>query len=634
MCGIAGIINVAREHPVDPEMLRSMTRVMVHRGPDDSGEYLRGNVGFGFRRLSIIDLAGGHQPLANEDDTVWIVFNGEIYNFPALFKELRERGHLFKTRSDTEAIVHAYEEWGPECVQHLRGMFAFAIHDQRQNVIFAARDRFGIKPFYYTFDGQTFLFSSELKPILATGLVRTQMDLETVESFVSVGYVPGPRTLVAGIRRLPPAHTLLLRGDQLRLRRYWDCNQITESRSSDADLLQQVEAKLQEAVNIHLLSDVPVGVFLSGGLDSSTIVALMREAGCDKIRTFSVGYADAPTLSELQYARQVAAHYQTEHHEFILESGNFMRSLEEMTNQFAEPIVEAPGIALFHIAQAAKASVTVALSGEGADEIFAGYRLYDTFAKLQRNRPYFTPFLPLARYLRSRVASEKLRKYLDWFSTDIALAYRGTSYDVTPSIRQDLFNDDFVNRHGAYFGEVFHDHFRRVTYQNTLNQLTYVDAQTWLVDDILAKSDRMTMAASIECRVPFLDHELVELAASLPNNLKIRRGVGKYILKKIMEPRLPHNIIYRKKSGFPIPLRQWFQRDLFANVEGMLTSTRFRQRGYFNSRYIDRILRDHKAGKADFSRRLLTFYMFELWHQNFLDNVPPVPSASPIIVGA
>ncbi|MEI8314495.1 MAG: asparagine synthase (glutamine-hydrolyzing) [Verrucomicrobiota bacterium] len=633
MCGIAGIINVARAQPVEPEMLHAMMRSLVHRGPDDSGEYRRGNVGFGFRRLSIIDVAGGHQPLANEDDSIWIVFNGEIYNFPELFQELRARGHVFKTRSDTEAIVHAYEEWGPECVQHLRGMFAFAIHDQHQDLIFAARDRFGIKPFYYAFDGRTFLFASELKPILTTGLVPARLDPETVESFVSIGYVPGPRTLVAGIQHLQPAHTLLFQGGHLRVQRYWDYNQATASQATEADLLRQLDEKLRESIKMHLLSDVPLGVFLSGGLDSSSIVALMRDAGCDKIRTFSVGYADAPAISELEYARQIATHYQTDHQEFILKSGNFMQSLADMTNQFGEPIVEAPGIALYQIAKAAKSTVTVALSGEGADEIFAGYGLYDTFAKFQRDRHYWRALLPFVNRLRPRIRSEKIRKYLDWFTTDIPLAYRGTSYDVTSSIRQDLFNGDFINRQGTYLAETFHDHFRRVTYNNTLNQLTYVDAQTWLVDDILAKSDRMTMAASIECRVPFLDHELVEFAATLPNNLKIRRGIGKYGFKKIMEPRLPRNIIYRKKVGFAIPLRQWFQRDLFAAVEGMLTSTRFRQRGYFNPAYVDRVLCDHKAGRTDYSRRLLTFYMFELWHQSFLD-VPPTPRASPISVGA
>ena len=620
MCGIAGIVNQERSQPVNPELLRVMMRAMTHRGPDDHGEYLAGNVGFGHLRLSIIDLTGGHQPLANEDDTIWIVFNGEIYNFPELFRELQSLGHTFKTHCDTEAIVHAYEQWGFDCVKHLRGMFAFAIHDQRQDLIFAARDRLGIKPFYYYLDGKTFVCASEIKPILQSGCVTPRVDFEAVESFVSVGYVPGTKSIFADIYKLQPAHYLILQRGQLQLRRYWDFNNIPRSSASPADQLHRLAEKLQESVKCHLLSDVPLGVFLSGGVDSSAIVALMAEAGTKEIETFSVGFQDAPESDELQYARQVAKMYHTQHHEFILQPGNFLDTLEELTKMFAEPVVEGSGIALYQLAKHAKGSVTVALSGEGSDEIFAGYHLYSRFIKLQQLGRWTAPVRPAINRLKRWTSNEKVRKYLDWITTDIEAGYRGTSYDVTAGVREMIFSGDFINRNGTYLVDTFHEQFRRVAYIDTVARLQYVDAQTWLVDDILTKSDRMTMAASIECRVPFLDHELLELAATLPRDLKIRRGTGKYALKKLLEPYLPKNIIYRKKRGFPLPLRRWFQHDLFERAESLLTSAKFRQRGYFNPAYINHILTEHKQGRQDFSRRLLTFCLFELWHQNFIDN--------------
>jgi asparagine synthase (glutamine-hydrolysing) len=629
MCGISGIVHIERSRSVDPELLRAMTDVMKHRGPDDRGEYLAGNVGFGHRRLSIIDLSRGHQPLSNEDSSIWIVFNGEIYNFPDLYRELQSKGHTFKTQCDTEAIVHAYEEWGTDCVRHLRGMFAFALHDQRNDLVFAARDRLGIKPFYYHFDEKSFVFASEIKPLLYSGCVTPGVDFEAVESFVSVGYVPGPKSLFDGIAKLQPAHYLVLRNGHLKIRRYWDFNDVPVSTAPDADQLKQLDEKLSESVKIHLLSDVPLGVFLSGGLDSSAIVALMAQASPNQVKTFAVGYEDAPEISELAYARQVATQYRTEHHEFILKPGNFLETLESMTSMFAEPVVEAPGIALYHIAKCAKADVTVALSGEGSDEMFAGYRLYDTFLKLKKLQGVTGMLAPLLRRLQSHTASEKFRKYIDWLTSDIDIAYRGTSYDVTQGVRSSIFNDDFIHSNGAYMADIFHEHFRRVTYRDTVGQLQYVDAQTWMVDDILTKSDRMTMAASIECRVPFLDHEVVELAASLPRNLKIRNGVGKYCVKKVMEPRLPREIIYRPKRGFPVPLRKWFQEELFAQAESMITSSKFRNRGYFNNKYIDKILQDHKRGTEDFSRRILTFFIFELWHQNFIDAAPSFRAAAP-----
>lgn len=620
MCGIAGIVNQERSQPVNPELLRAMMRAMTHRGPDDHGEYLAGNVGFGHLRLSIIDLTGGHQPLANEDDTIWIVFNGEIYNFPELFRELQSLGHTFKTHCDTEAIVHAYEQWGFDCVKHLRGMFAFAIHDQRQDLIFAARDRLGIKPFYYYLDGKTFVFASEIKPILQSGCVTPRVDFAAVESFVSVGYVPGTKSIFADIYKLQPAHYLILQRGQLQLRRYWDFNNIPRSTATPADQLRQLNEKLRESVQRHLLSDVPLGVFLSGGVDSSAIVALMAEAGTKEIETFSVGFQDAPDSNELQYARQVANLYHTQHHEFILQPGNFLDTLEELTKMFAEPVVEGSGIALYQLSKCAKSSVTVALSGEGSDEIFAGYHLYSRFIKLQQLGRWTAPLRPAINRLKGWTGNEKVRKYLDWITTDIEAGYRGTSYDVTAGVRAMIFSGDFINRNGTYLVDTFHEQFRRVAYIDTVARLQYVDAQTWLVDDILTKSDRMTMAASLECRVPFLDHELVELAATLPRDLKIRHGTGKYALKKLLEAYLPKNIIYRKKRGFPLPLRQWFQHDLFERAESLLTSAKFRQRGYFNPAYIHHILAEHKRGRQDFSRRLLTFCLFELWHQNFIDN--------------
>jgi asparagine synthase (glutamine-hydrolysing) len=620
MCGIAGIVTRAPGR-VDASLIEAMTRAMIHRGPDAEGYFVADHVALGHRRLKIIDLEGGKQPMFNEDGSVVVVFNGEIFNFVEVKAELELKGHRFQTHSDTEVIVHAYEEYGELCPTHFRGMFAFAVYDIARDRLLLARDRLGIKPLYYHFDGERLLFASEIKPILGALGGRPAVDSGLIDFYVSLGYVPGERTLFRGILRLLPGHTLLREHGRHSVRRYWDISAMPMLDISFRDAEERLEHLLLESVKLRLMSDVPLGAFLSGGLDSSAIVACMTRYMSEPVKTFSVGYADDPASSELEYARIVAKAFNTEHHEYILNSGDFFDSLDLLLEHMEEPVVESAAVALYQLSKLAREHVTVILSGEGGDEILAGYPLYNKMPKIDRLYA-FARFMPVALHSwigRQAIRSEKIKKYWDWIGTPLAQRYRGISSNVTDSLRTKMYRPDFLAQVDHTVGDYFEKLFGTIEQGTNLRRMTYVDLRTWLPDDLLIKADKMTMACSLELRVPMLDHRLLEFATALPDHFRRNGNEGKYLLKKLMERYLPREIIYRQKKGFPVPIAVWFRGPLFERVRDILLDARTLSRGYFLPDYIRNVLERHRSGAEDLSRRIFSLLTLELWHRKYVD---------------
>ena len=569
MCGICGILNFDVEQPVEKSHIKSMLNMMIHRGPDDEGYYFDGNIGLGHRRLSIIDISKGHQPITNEDQTVWIVFNGEIYNYRDLAHTLKSKGHAFKTDSDTEVIAHAYEEYGAEVCCHLRGMFAFAIWDSKKKELFIARDRVGIKPLYYYRDNNVFLFGSEIKPMLEIGLIKSGISYDVIDSFLSIGYVPGEKTMFRNVNKLEPAHYIKINQDGFSKECYWQMNEIEiNSDYSENEWKEITLSKLSECVKIRLMSEVPLGVFLSGGLDSSLIVALMKRLGCETIKTFSIGFENSPEANELEYARIVANHFKTEHYEFIMKPLDFMESIETVVKHTEEPIVEAPAIALYHLSKLAKKHVTVILSGEGADEVFGGYNIYSYFSKIDKIRSIFS-LLGVAHFRKSLgklVKKEKYIKYIDWIMAPLTESYRGISSNLVEGAKKEVYGEALIGANSNYLASFYQSRFKECEKYELIHKLLYMDTKGWLVDDLLLKADKMTMANSMELRVPFLDHEMIEMSYQIPSCYKVKKGQGKYILKKIAEDILPRDIIWRKKMGFTMPTARCFQDKKIVNI--------------------------------------------------------------------
>ncbi|MBI5118513.1 asparagine synthase (glutamine-hydrolyzing) [Candidatus Poribacteria bacterium] len=620
MCGIFGVVWSDVQKTVSPRWIEGMTDTMAHRGPDDSGIYINGNVGLGHRRLSIIDLSGGNQPLFNEDNSVVVVFNGEIYNYLDLRKELASRGHIFRTGSDTEVIVHAYEEYGTECSRHLRGMFAFAIYDKRDRSLYVSRDRVGIKPLYYYCGRDVFLFASEIKALLGTRCFDPEIRIESLDYYLTVGYVPSPRTLFQGVRKLEPGHFLTLKNGETHVTRYWDLHGVEPFRGSVEDAEKRLEDLLVRCVRSHLMSEVPMGVFLSGGVDSSTIVAVMARMMSTPVNTFSVGYERAEGISELHFARRVATVFGSIHHEHVLTPENFMSSIELALGFTEEPIVESAAIALFRLSQFARNNATVLLSGEGADEVFVGYPIYSKMRTIETLRSYrsFIPRKMFTEWMR-RLAGERGTKYADWIASREDGVYLSVSGDVTSSIRKEMLSEDFRNSCSRGVSDFFEELGETFDGWSPLQKMQYVDTMTWLPDDLLIKADKMTMAASIELRVPFLDHEMVEFGFSLPDDYKMRRGKGKYLLKRLMSKYLPDDIVYREKRGFPVPIAQWFREDIFDAACEILMDRVSQSRGYFKRGYIERILSSHRKRREDFGRRIFSLINLELWHRMYID---------------
>jgi asparagine synthase (glutamine-hydrolysing) len=620
MCGLAGIVELvgtlARR-----DQIEAMTRAMVHRGPDGEGFFLRGNVALGHRRLSIIDVAGGDQPIYNEDHSVVVVYNGEIFNFRDVKLRLEAAGHVFRTNCDSEVIVHAYEEYGDECPTHFRGMFAFVIYDLRNDRVFLCRDRLGIKPLYYHFDGKRLLVASEIKPILGQLDGKTAVEDGLIDFYMSLGYVPGRQTLFRGIRRLLPGHTMTFAGGRLSEKQYWDIANVPPIAISAAEAEERFEALLMESVRLRLMSEVPLGAFLSGGVDSSAIVSCMSRMVDEPIKTFSVGYSDDPASSELKFARIVASKFSTDHNEFILESGDFFESLELLLTHMEEPVVESAAVALFQLSKLAREQVTVILSGEGGDEILAGYPLYRSMPKIDKLHG-FAKHIPNG--IRKLIAShalptEKAMKYWDWAGIPLADRYWGISNDVTESIKARMYSPEFLAAQQDSVHQYFHGLFRAINSGTDLRRMSYTDLKSWLPDDLLIKADKMTMACSLELRVPLLDHRLLEFCTALPDKFRSNGREGKVLLKRVMEKYLPKEIIYRPKRGFPVPIASWFRGPLYERVCQVLLDPRTQARRYFRAGYTERILKRHRNGNEDLSRRIFSLLALELWHRKYID---------------
>jgi asparagine synthase (glutamine-hydrolysing) len=620
MCGIAGILSL-NGRPVSFDELHAMCSAMIHRGPDDEGLYLGRDksVGLGMRRLSIIDLQTGRQPVHNEDGTVWVVFNGEIYNFRDLRRKLEQRGHVFSTATDTEVIVHLYEDFGPHCVEHLRGMFAFALWDERARSLLLARDRLGIKPLYYAEVGERLLFASELKAILQVPEVNRSLSWRAVNHLFTFLTTPPAESIIEGVRKLEPGHIFVASpGKDPQTERYWEVRFEPDYSRSEEDYAQELRERLEESVALHLVSDVPLGAFLSGGIDSSAVVATMARLAPGPVKTFSIGFPDRD-FNELAYARLVAKRFGTDHHELILEP-NVVDILEDLAWYLDEPFGDSSAIPTFMVSKLAADHVTVVLSGDGGDELFAGY---DKYLVEQRERRYrFVP-RPFRRMLgaigelmhdgmRGRnflrhMALDGAARYLD-ASTLFRLDQKKRLFQ--PGALEMLMKSDPCPEAAEYLAGM-NGHW--------LSALQYLDLKSYLPLDILTKVDRMSMTHSIEARVPLLDHKLVEFAATIPPELQLRSGTTKYIFKQAMRGILPDEIIDRPKHGFAIPLGRWFRGQLSAFIRELLLSETSRRRGIFNTAYIEQLVQRNEKGR-ELNFQLWTLISFELWCRTFLDS--------------
>jgi asparagine synthase (glutamine-hydrolysing) len=615
MCGIAGIINWDGR-PVPEKDIRRMCGAMVHRGPDDEGVYVGGGVALGMRRLSIIDLAGGRQPVWNEDGTVIVVFNGEIYNHLELRRQLEQTGHTFRTASDTEAILHLYEELGPRCVEELRGMFAFAVWDSRRQQLLLARDRLGIKPLYYVERDGSLVFSSELKAILNLGYFDAELDWAAVGHLFSFLVTPSTASVVKGVSKLEPARiALATREHPLRIERYWDVQFRPDGRAAETDLIERLRELLAEVVRLHQLSDVPVGAFLSGGIDSSAVVAAMAAPRTELLKTFSIGF-DETGYDELEYARQVAKAFGTDHYDLVLRP-DVVELIDELVWYLDEPFGDSSAIPTYFVAKLASEHVKVVLSGDGGDELFAGYDKYLVEQRERRRDRLPAPIRQVAgavgnampygargrRFLR-HLALEGQERYLD-ASTIFRMDEMGGLF------RPDVYEQ--VSKHDVWaLGGLPRDG------SDWLAAVQYRDLNNYLPLDILTKVDRMTMAHSIEARPPLLDHRLVEFAATVPADLRLSGGTTKYLFKRAMRGILPDDIIDRPKQGFAVPLASWFRGELAGFARELLLSETCRQRGIFDLGYVERLLRANDGGR-DLGLHLWTILSFELWCRRFLD---------------
>jgi asparagine synthase (glutamine-hydrolysing) len=638
MCGICGVLNLGGGRETTREHVEAMARVIFHRGPDDAGYFLNPPIAFGFRRLSIVDLSGGHQPMSNEDGTVWIVFNGEIYNHADLRPDLERRGHRYSTRSDTETIIHLYEEYGDDCVHHLRGMFAFAIWDSRKRRLFCARDRLGIKPFYYALSDGRFAFASEMKALFELPGLRPELNRAALPEFFALGYLSATDTLFQGITKLLPGHRLSLSlndtNPQPRVEPYWDLDITPEEKEhTEEDYIARFRELFTESVRLRLMSDVPLGVFLSGGLDSSSIAAVMAGLCKNQIKTFSVGYAE-DRFSELPYARKVAQHIGAEYNEILLGPDDFLGSLPQLIWHEDEPIVWPSSVALHFVSRLARQKVKVVLTGEGGDEVFAGYMKYRATLFNLRYSPSYETFVPggMRRWIRGALNGTALPESLRRKFRHTFLYYPGVFeniyfdnfYSVFPqSMQSELFAPalaDQLRGIGAYATSMnyFHPNGSR---DDLLTRLLYLDIKTYLVE-LLMKQDQMSMAASIESRVPFLDHKLVEFAMRIPPRLKVRYLSGKYLLRRAMEDRLPGEVLNRIKRGFPTPVKPWLRYQLFDRVASILSDGRLAARGILNANYVRDLLEAHRAGRVDATDAIWRLLNFELWNRVFFDRDP------------
>ncbi len=627
MCGICGIVYGDREKTVASSRIESMCTAIAHRGPDASAVWCDDHVGLGHRRLSIIDLEGGKQPMVNEDGSVCLVYNGELYNYQGVKKTLSARGHRFMTNSDTEVIVRAYEEYGTDCLKHFRGMFAFALYDKRNDQLFAARDRIGIKPLYYTLHERSLIFASEIKSVLGGADIDRSLNQQGLYSYFRLRYIPGGDTVFRNVNKLQPGHYLLFKGGKLSVTRYWDLADVqplAEDRYSVDELTEQFSSLLKESVEMRMMSEVPLGALLSGGLDSSVVVALMTQLGQgQRVKTFSVGYKDDHGVNEFDYARQVAEAYGTEHYECHISSKKFFDFIPRLVWHLDEPIADSACIPLFFLSEYARDYVTVVLSGEGADELLSGYGLYQKMLLLRNLDSIPSWVRSKLMQLAARFAGNgKRKKYLELAGVAPESRYKGISAAFTPSALT-----EFSIFQQEEYEELLSEHFRKLwrksQHNNLLNTMMYIDMNTWLPDDLLMKADKMTMAASQELRVPFLDHKLVEFAYSLPEKCKINDRQTKYLLRQLGKELLPAAIIKRPKKGFPVPVSNWFQDDFYTVSREVFSDSGSFIGEYFQQDYLVGLLEDHHLAKTDNSEVLWNLLVLEFWYRG-MQAIPAV----------
>jgi len=622
MCGICGIFELDKARQLGRQELEDMSHPTKHRGPDDKGIHISGHVGLGFRRLSIIDLSLGHQPLSNEDGTIWIVFNGEIYNFQALRNELVQKGHTFKTNTDTETIIHLYEEMGSQCVTRLRGMFAFAIWDDRKKVLFCARDRFGIKPFFYRLQGHRLLFGSEIKNILAVS-ERPALDPEALDYYLTYGYTPVDATIYQSIKKLPPAHTLEVKvGEDLKISRYWDIHFKPDHSLTMEDWEDKLRHKLRESIRMRMISDVPLGAFLSGGIDSGSVVAMMAQESVQPVKTFSIGFAEKE-FNELPMARLIAEKYGTDHHEQMVEPQS-IDILATLVNCYDEPFGDSSAIPTYFVSKFAREHVTVALSGDGGDELFAGY---DHYKKLKQIEQFHrrtgglgtTAAGLLHRLIPRKIKGSGLSYYLSRPRESFP-AYYGKWQETE---RAGMYRPDIWKHLHAKKGERIKEALLAASETSDfVSRLQEMDMRTWLVDDILTKVDRASMIHSLEVRVPILDHEFAELTFEIPSSLKLKGSQGKYIFRNAMRPLLPERILSGPKKGFGVPLKHWFKNDLRTYLQDTLLSNASPLNDYLNQSYIRKLIQDHETGMRDLNQKIWSLVFLHAWMEQH--NASPI----------
>jgi len=623
-------MDVSGKRAIDRGLLLRMNESQRHRGPDEEGLHIEPGVGLGHKRLAIIDLSTGQQPLWNEDRSVVIIYNGEIYNYRELIPELAALGHVFRTKSDTEVVVHAWEEWGEDCVTRFRGMFAFALWDRNRETLFLARDRLGVKPLHYALlPSGHLVFGSELKSLTVHPEFRRDLDPFAIEEYFALGYVAEPRTIYAGARKLPPAHTLTIRrGEKLpEPREFWDVKFTLDNPISERDAEAELVLRLRESVKLRMIAEVPLGAFLSGGVDSSAVVAMMAGVSGDPVNTCSIAFDD-PAFDESRFAREVADRYHTRHFVETVERDDF-DLIDTLARIYDEPYADSSAIPTYRVCQLARKHVTVALSGDGGDESFAGYRRYRLHAMEERlrnamplsvRRPAFGMLgrmYPKADWAPRMFRAKSTFQALARTSVD---AYFHSVSILRDDMRHQLYSNAFKAQLGGYgASEVFRRHGRRAGTDDPFGLVQYLDLKTYLIGDINTKVDRASMAHSLEVREPLMDHPLVEWLASLPSSLKVRGQEGKYLLKKSMEPYLPREIMYRPKQGFAVPLAQWFRGPLKARVRESVLGPGLLGTGWFNEPYLRHLVDAHQSGARDYSAPLWTLLMFEAFLRNVME---------------
>lgn len=630
MCGIVGMFDMSGEREIDRQLLERMNETQFHRGPVEGGLYTERAIGFGHRRLSIIDLASGQQPLFNEDRRVVVVFNGEIYNFQSLMQELIDLGHQFATHCDTEVIVHAWEQWGADCVHHLRGMFGFTIWDRNKQTLFMARDRMGIKPLFYSIlpDG-TFAFGSELKSLLSLPALRRDIDPRAVEDYFAFGYVPEPRTIFRDAHKLAPGHMLTIKvGDTtVQQKKYWDVPFVPNAPATEQEIEEELVVRFREAVSSHLIADVPLGGFLSGGVDSSAVVAMMAGLSSKPVNTCSISFND-PRFDESVFATQVANQYKTNHHTETVDKDDY-GLIDTLAKLYDEPYADSSAIPTYRVCELARKRVTVALSGDGGDENFAGYRRYHHSVVTDKVRSVLPAALRkpvfglLAKYYPKADWAPRMFRAKTTFqalSCDLAQGYfQGVSI-MPDRIRSHLFSDNFRrDLQGYHASEVMLAHAANAPTEDPLSIVQYLDMKTYLPGDILTKVDRASMAHALEVRVPLLDHQFVEWVSGIPSSMKLRNGEGKFIFKKAMQTYLSDDILYRPKMGFSIPVASWLRGPLKERVKEAVLGSTMTATGIFNMTFLKELVDQHLSGRRDNSAPLWSLLMFEAFLRNVLD---------------